>query len=786
MVLAASALEINLMREHSLFTGRPGLVAILLFILGIFVALFIQFPYSIPLTFLIITFFALTYTYLKGWMRTSAWITAILIIITGWYLTRLSSGPFAPNHIENLAKNGGRVELVGRIIEEPDIRRDKTYLVVEADSIFMGRVWIPTFGRVRAGIKDGGSHYEHSDIINLNGYIYQPEGPRNPGGFDYRAYLRNKDISAAISVSGPNQVIILEKGRSFLSAVISPLRTWLVSKTREYLSPLSAALLSGFILGEQRDIPDECQELFRNTGTLHLMAVSGSNVGVVLALFAFPLTLLKVPRKIKVVILFLVILFFAILTRLQPSVVRASIMATIGLIAYGWIRKPDYINLLSFSGLLMLLWRPLQLFDVGVQLSFAATFGIIYALPKINGELAFLKGRVGGWLRNFLLVVASTLAAQLAVLPLMAHYFQNIPLSGVLANIPMILLAGLASTLGIAFYFSPILGGWLSTLISIPLGWCLDIIVIILRFFASLPYANIAVASPGWLLIIIFWLLLYFGFELLANRRFSKLTLIMVLMASNILIFSQIFQTRDDWRLEFLDLGRNHAWIYSNKGAPTVACLDFFVPQEDAANVIIPHILNHHGGNLNYLITSTPEANDVTTIATIFNPKIISFSKIDTILKDTAISDTDIEPYSSQSNFPANIKVIWESSDNKEGRQESLPAFEIDIGKGSIVLADWTGAEILNGLDQKRVSLLELPWGVYAQSSCKNAIEKIAPECVVFSPDRFTQAMPRKRDELTYSADRILSTSIFGGISFSSVDSTMRIETMKPIFNERK
>jgi competence protein ComEC len=415
------------MREHSLFFGRPGLVAILLFILGIFIALLLQLPYSIPLIFIIITFFVLTYSYLKGWMPTSAWLTTILIVLLGWYLTRLSVGPFAPNHIENLARNGGRVELVGKIVEEPDIRSDKTYLVVEADSLLKGRVWIPTFGRLRAGIKDGGSRYEHADIIKLNGYIYIPEGPRNPGAFDYRAYLRNKDISAAISVSEPNQVIVLEKGRSFLSTVITPLRTWLVSKTREYLTPLSAALLSGFILGEQRDIPDEYQDLFRNTGTLHLMAVSGSNVGVVLALFAFPLTLLRVPRQIKVVILFLVVVFFAILTRLQPSVVRASIMATVGLIAYGWIRKPDYINLLSFSGLLMLLWRPLQLFDVGVQLSFAATFGIIYALPKVNSGLLFLKGRVGGWLRNLIIVVASTVAAQLAVLPLMAHYFQNIP-----------------------------------------------------------------------------------------------------------------------------------------------------------------------------------------------------------------------------------------------------------------------------------------------------------------------------------------------------------------------
>jgi ComEC/Rec2-related protein len=774
------------MKASSLFAGRPGLLAILLFILGIFIALLFQISYSIPLIILIISFFLLTYAYLKGRMRLAAWMAAILMILLGWYLTRLSSGPFPANHIENLAAVGERVELVGKVVEEPDIRSDKTYLVIEADSLFQGRVWIPTFGRVRASIKDAGARYQHADELSLTGFIYQPQGPRNPGAFDYHNYLRNKEIFAAIAVSRPNQVTLLREGGSFLSSVVSPLRNWLVTKTREYLSPLPAALLSGFILGEQRDIPSEYQDLFRNTGTLHLMAVSGSNVAFVLLLFSFPLTLLKAPRSVRVIILLLVLIFFAILTRLQPSVVRASIMAAVGLIAYGWIRKPDYINLLCLAGLLMLIWRPLQLFDVGVQLSFAATFGIIYAVPKINGMLSFLSGRWGKWLRNFIIIVASTTAAQLAVLPLMAHYFQNVPLSGVLANIPMILLAGFTTTLGIAFYFSTLLGGWLAHLISFPLDWMLGLAVIILRFFASLPNSNIKVASPGWAEIILIWLILYFIFELLAVRRLSKLSIVAILITANIFFWGKSFGPRYDWQLEFLDLGRNHAWIYSGDNKATVACFDSYISQNDADNVISPHLLNHHRGELDYLFTATPDSSDIIQLCSIFNPKIFSFQKPDSWPSDTSITLSSQGVYNGQSNFSANIKVVWGKSDNRDGCTGLLPALEIDIGEGSIVLADWAGAEIVNGPIKNHIRLLELPWSVYSQSSSLAAIERANPEVLVFSPDPFTQSMPRGRKELTHSTDRLLSTSIFGGFSINGKAGILDVETMKPIAIERK
>ena len=789
MVLAAQALEIDYMKSEqvSLFSKRPALMAVLLFICGIFIALYADLPYLIPLFLAIGALFAIAYCYLKGKFKAAGWFTAALIILLGWYLTELSSGSFPPNHIENFTSIDGRVELIGCVVEEPDIREGKTYLVIEPDSILINRHWIPTLGKTRVSIKGGGNLYDHADYLKFSGYLYMPEGARNPGGFDYQAYLRSKEIFACMSVNNSENVTIIQKGKSFLSSVITPLRNWLVSKTKENLSPVTAAILSGFILGEQRDIPSEYQELFRDTGTLHLMAVSGSNVGVVLAIFAFPLMLLRVPRNIKSIILIFVVIFFAILTRLQPSVVRASIMALIGLLAYGWMRKPDYLNLLGLAALLMLLWRRLSLFDVGTQLSFAATFGLIYALPRILEWLTPLDKPATKWLFWILGLSLSTIAAQLAVLPLMAHYFQNIPLFGTIANIPVGLLAGLSTTLGIAFYFLSILSSWFGHLISIPLEFVLNFVIYLLRFFASLPYASIKVAAPSWAVIILYWLIIYIAYEIIIFRRLSRTALVASLIIVNFLIWNGAFKSRPIWKIEFLDLGRNHAWIFSDRNGLTMAGFDSYQAQDDANMIVIPYILNHDAGRLDYLFSATANSPEVQDLIAEFHPVMISAPQKSMGAGTQTVNYYDQTNYKSSSNFPAALKIIWDCSDNIDGGRDSLPMIRIDVKDGAIILASWTGTDMLKECaGDKRPRLLELPWSVYAQGSCLSAIDRLNPDALVFSPDKYAVAAPHDREELTYSQNRIYSTSICGGFSISASDTVIKIETMKAITPERK
>jgi hypothetical protein len=294
------------------------------------------------------------------------------------------------------------------------------------------------------------------------------------------------------------------------------------------------------------------------------------------------------------------------------------------------------------------------------------------------------------------------------------------------------------------------------------------------------------VASPGWAVMILFWIVLYFIFELTANRRVSRLGILIILLTANLLIWKDAFKPHTEWRLEFPDLGRNHAWIFSGPDQPTIACYDCFVTQEDVDNVLAAHLLNRHGGTLDYLLTTTPDSGGILVLASIFEPQIFSFPPKENDFSRVNLTRFREDIYGTDSNFPARVKVIWGKSDNKEGRGEVLPALRIDVKEGSIVLASWSGAEVLNGFDERQLSLLELPWSNYARSACLNVIRKTDPNLVVFSPDGYSQTLPRRREELTHSAARTLATSICGGFAISGTAGEFRIETMKPFTNVRK
>ena len=759
--------------DHSLFGRRPAVVALVFLIAGILASSLLHIPYYYPLIIFAATFLCASYMYLKQATQAASIFLMLFLSFLGWHLAAVSQGPFPPNHVANIVGDGFRTEIAGRVMEEPDFRPDKTYLILEADSLRIERDWIPTLGRIRVRISTGGLNVNHDDYLKIACFLYKPSGATNPLGFDYSAYLKTKEIFAEAYVSNPLNVIIIIRESSFLNSVVTPFRQKLTSIARQYLPPEKSSMLTGFILGERREMPEEYQKLFRDTGTMHLMAVSGSNVGMVLLIFGGLLSILHLARSAKAIVLLFVVGAFAVLTRLEPSVLRASIMAAVGIVAYGWMRKPDLINLLAFAGLLMLLWRPFQLFDVGFQLSFAATFGIIYALPRFSGVIKAFDRPNLRWLKWVVLALLGTLAAQIAVLPLVAHYFHSIPVLGALANIPVMLLAGLAITLGMALFALSIFGVWLPLLAAVPLQAVLDIIIAVLRFFASLPHARIASAAPGWSAIILFWLISYIVFEVINRRRLSKLALVSALVLLNIFIWGKGFEKHPDWRLEFLDLRRNHAWIFSAEERPMVACLDFFEPGSDAEDIIIPHILSSYDRKPNFILTVTPNSREIDRIASESDAEVISFAAGEaakSYSESSIISNVSL----------AGIKVLWDQSDNTYAGVLAYPAIEISVDGGVLILAGWAGMTIREEKIETDIKLIELPWSRYAQSRTLEIVEECDPQFAIFSPDRYSVTAPERREKLTHSREKTLSTSLCGAFAISGYGGAIELETMKP------
>ena len=331
--------------------------------------------------------------------------------------------------------------------------------------------------------------------ITLTGVLREPQGKRNLGGFDYRAYLARQHIVGIIDAKGllrvgkqnglpPLQWI--EALRINTEHLIN--RIYTEHDTETHLSEPSlgevsnltrlhvergprasslysetpsnpanpdsdnpqlithnpqptthAQLLEGILLGKRSDIPDETLDIFRNSGTFHVLAVSGLHVGLVAMFCYIGLSILRFPEKLRCLLTIIAVLIYACLIGFRPSVFRAALMAILFLFATLIDRDTDYFNLLAFAALVLLLLNPLQLWDIGFQLSFVAVTSIVYFVPKMEKPLRRLwedtdssssdvdpsiltnfRNKAVKWLVLSYLV---TLAAQIGTTPLIAYYF---------------------------------------------------------------------------------------------------------------------------------------------------------------------------------------------------------------------------------------------------------------------------------------------------------------------------------------------------------------------------
>ncbi|MGB9791153.1 MAG: DNA internalization-related competence protein ComEC/Rec2 [Thermacetogeniaceae bacterium] len=277
------------------------------------------------------------------------------------------------------------------------------------------------------------------------GRLDLPPLPSNPGDFDYRAYLGRKGIVAVLNAEAAPSIL---GEKSCFSRLLASVRLEIEDGIRSSLPSHQAALLSGFLLGSTEGIGPDDRQIYQRTGVMHLFAVSGLNVGFVLLLFLAAGRLLRLGRSATFILVSLGVWSYAAITCFPASVTRAAVMGTVGLGASLWQQRQNLQNSLALAALAILLADPSSLFDPGFQLSFAATWGIVSLAPHLSGLLHGIgEGSISKGLRD---LIAVSLSAQLAVLPLCALYFQLVPLLGLIPNILVVPLSGLVVNLGLA------------------------------------------------------------------------------------------------------------------------------------------------------------------------------------------------------------------------------------------------------------------------------------------------------------------------------------------------
>ena len=262
--------------------------------------------------------------------------------------------------------------------------------------------------------------------VRLSGVVARPARARNPGDFDRRAWLRGKGIGAELR----DVKVIYWRARS-------DLHTRLRRRLTRGLSPRAAALARALTLGERGALGDE-RKAFQRAGLAHLLALSGLHVGILVGFFVLlgaPLARWRYPLALAL------LSFYLLLVGPSPSLLRAALMAAVWLLARWSGRSSTPLpRLLALALALHLLLAPWAVWSLSFRLSYLAVLGLSLALPLIPPRPRFLS-----WL---LATLAATLAAQAAILPLVLHYFNYLPLFSPLANVVSLPLVSLLVPLG--------------------------------------------------------------------------------------------------------------------------------------------------------------------------------------------------------------------------------------------------------------------------------------------------------------------------------------------------
>lgn len=318
---------------------------------------------------------------------------------------------------------------------------------------------------------------------------YQPiPAPRNPAEFDYRGYLSAKDIyHQAFLYKGQWEHTGRNSG--------NPVRKWAAGLQQRCVStykrlfrdPENAALLSAFVLGSRSGLDKATVNAFADTGTIHILSVSGLHVAILYWLLSFILKPLLTFRQGKFPHLVLVICgitAYAFITGLSPPVCRAAWMIILYAIARFMGRQHEAGNILALTAFLLLTGDPLVLSDVGFQLSFLAAGGLIYFYPKINKAWC----PAGFPLKQIWSMTAVSLAAQLTTFPLAVFYFHQFPVYFLPANLMLIPLTSLILYGGIFLLLISELHAPAAFLAG-QLSFLMDLMKNIMHFFSELPGA---------------------------------------------------------------------------------------------------------------------------------------------------------------------------------------------------------------------------------------------------------------------------------------------------------
>ena len=398
----------------------------------------------------------------------------------------------------------------GIIIEEPDVRTSFVRLTVKITSERVEDAWQRTPETKALFMTDRYPEFAYGEEIEARGFLRRP---RSGAEFDWRAHLAKDNI--LYEMFYPYIQRTGSGGGTWHKRLLFALKARYLAALGKVLPEPQSAFLGGLTVGARQSIPEDLQDDFRTTGVMHLIVLSGYNITVVADSILRFLSAVGVRRAFALGGGALSIAAFAVMTGGSATIVRAAIMALLVLFARATGRVYTVTAALFAAGIIMLLANPRLLrFDPSFQLSFLATAGLIYIAPVVERRLGFLPKRFG--IRQN---AASTIAAQIAVYPLLLFLTGELSVVSPLVNVLILLFVPVTMLFG--FLAGGL--GMISSIAALPFAWIVNALLryelTAVSLFAPMPFASVSLGKVPWVVMALLYAGLFCVVSLFGRKQ---------------------------------------------------------------------------------------------------------------------------------------------------------------------------------------------------------------------------------------------------------------------------
>ncbi len=499
------------------------------------------------------------------------------------------------------------------------------------------------------------------DTVSGSGRFYELAGKRNPGDFDFRSYYQRQNIFGRIYQGNKTNPVIYPDSSVSARRTLDNIRQAIRLMIDRQAGGQAGGLVNALILGDKSGIDPDTRDAFIISGVVHVLAVSGLHVGYVLLIFtaiggdksgidpdtrdAFIVSgvvhvlavsglhvgyvlliftalgrILRLPWGWDKLMVILALMAFATLTGGKPSVVRATLMAAVYVLAPLVNRNSNLANIIAVSALVLLLIKPDYIVDPGFLLSFTAVISIVIFYNLFNNLLP-LNWRVNEiknpGLKTLWGLTLVSLSAQLGTLPLTIMYFQRIPVIALLANLMVVPLVGVLVACG----FLLLLVGWfplIGFIVGSAAKLVAETIIILTSGLARIPNASLNFTQPDWLDLTVYLALVSILF-LIKYQKFSKV-LIISLVTANLVVWQWAVE-RDTMDLVFMDVGQGDACLIvtPDHQAVLIDAGEKNYRVDMGSRVVLPVLRQLSVERIKYLVMTHPHSDHIGGVTSVLN-----------------------------------------------------------------------------------------------------------------------------------------------------------------------